>query len=97
MFNWFDTKLVESFGISLADFVIESVMIESGKQLKNGVQLREKTLNVVARRVTEFSQANPLNLYKKAKFATAFKWRMQEAELDEAFIDALTKVVMLRL
>lgn len=97
MFKWFDASIAKEFGESLARFAIERIPKEANKDDKVFVKKTEKVLGQLAQQVVKFKQGNDLNYYKKAQLGNAFKWTLRDAGFSEAYIDELTRWLMVRI
>ncbi|WP_136419774.1 hypothetical protein [Herbaspirillum sp. ST 5-3] len=97
MFSWFDAKDAEKFGTSLADFFIERIPSESLQKKSVSLAKQKDVLNKLVYKVQLYGTEHKLNIYKKAKLGNAFKWKMREAHYDPAFIDEVTKMLMVKM
>ncbi len=95
--NWFDASEAEKFGQSLAQLFIAKipVVIEPGK--KGSIADQFKVVEQAHTQIEQFKQNNKLNIYKKAKLGSAFKFELMAAGYKPEFIDQLTKGVLLKL
>jgi len=94
MFSWFDASEAQQFGTTLADFFIERIPAEdSGKKEKSAAK-KQEVINKMLLQIEIFKVNHKLNIYKKAKLANAFKWRLLDAKYPSDFIDELTKIVL---
>lgn len=95
--SWFDATKAEAFGQNLAKFIIERIPAtpeaKRGKSVEKQLEVADK-LNL---KIDQFKQNCKLNIYKKAKLGSAFKFEMQAAGYKPEFIDQITKSIMLRL
>ena len=94
---WFDAKEAEKFGQSLAQLFIAKipVVIEPGK--KTSIAEQFKVVDQAHAQIEKFKQDNKLNIYKKAKLGSAFKYELMAAGYKPEFINELTKGVLLKL
>ncbi|MFZ6691131.1 hypothetical protein [Undibacterium sp. SXout20W] len=97
MFTWFDASAAKSFGISLADFIIDKMPQEQTQKKNKLMHKRKEVLVKVLAQVDTFAQTNKLNIYKKAQLGNALKWRLIEASFDREFADEITNMIMTRL
>lgn len=96
MISWFDAREHQRFGEELAAYVMEKMPLEPPAK---GVRKRPKKPQEVLRKmlgqITEFSARHRANVYQRAKFGNAFKWKLIEAGYDNAFADELTKELLI--
>lgn len=97
IFNWFDTTEATRFGESLAEFFAQRVPLDgkAGKPHKADKKLQEiypKLFSQCAR----FKQEHKLNMFKRAKLANSFKWKLLDLGYAPEFVDSLTKELLLR-
>lgn len=95
--NWFDAREAEKFGQSLAQFVIERIP-HSTEQKKN--KSLAKQLEVVDKlylQIDQFKAQHKLNVYKKAKLGSAFKFGLMNAGYDTTFVNQMTKGLLQKL
>ncbi len=95
--SWFDAREAEKFGQALAQLFIARipVVIEPGK--KTSIADQFKVVEQAHTQIEQFKQNNKLNIYKKAKLGSAFKFELMAAGYKPEFIDQLTKGVLLKL
>jgi len=55
----------------------------------------EVTMRKLVQRVSAFEARKDANLYQKAKFANAFKWKLKEGGYDDGFADELAKELVM--
>ena len=96
MFKWFYAKEHQEFGKVLAKFIVENLLTDSNGRRKKK-QAPAEILKKALRQVGEFNAKHDSNMYKKAKFGNAFKWRLLELDVDEEFADELTKELLFRM
>lgn len=96
MFNWFDARDAEEFGISLADFFMKRIPLEAPNKKNKTMEKKQEVINTMFSQIQLFKKKHQLNIYKKAKLGNAFKWKLLEANYDPALVDELTKVMMLK-
>lgn len=95
--RWFDASGAEKFGQSLAQFFIQRIPV-SAEEKKN--KTMAKQLEVVDKmylQIEQFKFNNKLNVYKKAKLGSAFKFELINAGYPSEFVDQLTKGLMQKL
>jgi hypothetical protein len=96
-FKWLDSSEAEKFGQALAQIFIAKipVVIEPGK--KNSIAEQFKAVEQANAQIDQFKQHNKLNIYKKAKLGSAFKYELMAAGYKPEFVDQMTKGVLLKL
>lgn len=95
--SWFDATQAKAFGVSLARYFIEKMPLESTDKQGRHAARTQQTLAKMQQQVEAFRQQHKPNLYKKARLGNAFKWTLGEAGYDSAYVDELTRWLMLRL
>jgi hypothetical protein len=95
MFSWLDASEAQKFGTTLADFIIERIPTDgSGKKEKSAAKQQE-VVNKMLLQIEIFKANHKLNMYKKAKLANAFKWKLLDAKFETETVDELTKTVLI--
>ena len=101
LFNWLNTREATEVGSALADdFVLQSASASpSSKEAKPGTKDRElqKFLQRFLQRVDRDARPLELNVFKRAKLANSFKWRLLEKGVEREIVDELTQALVLRL
>ena len=102
IFKWFDAGEAAEVGTALADdFVLQSFAGPSGE--RHGVKRVARTeglpkaLQKFLQRVDRDARALRLNVFKRAKLANSFKWRLLEKGVEPQLVDELTQALVLRL
>ena len=90
VFDWFKARDVTEFGVTLADFLAERIPSKSPKKAP-------EALAKLFAQVERFKESHKLNMYKKAKLANAFKWRLIDHGYTDEFIEEMTKELLLYL
>lgn len=94
MFSWFDASEAQQFGNTLAEFLIERIPAEdSGKKDKSAPK-KQEVINKMLLQIQIFKVSHKLNIYKKAKLANSFKWKLLDAKYEPDFVDELTKMLL---
>ena len=91
VFSWLDTKEVDAFADSVVKELLErfppaGVDLSSRKSVERVLRNVDKLLA----RVTEFTRARRLNVYKKARFGNRVKWALKEANYPPQFVEIMT-------
>ncbi len=95
--KWFDASEAEKFGRSLAQLFISKIPAtpEDAKNKAVGKQL--ETVDQMYLQIEQFKTGNRLNIYKKAKLGSAFKYELIAAGYKPELVDQVTKGVLLKL
>ena len=94
----FDTKELEEFATSLATDLGRRFPPASEARTDPGVQHQIKViLEGLTVRAVRYHELHKLGVYKKAKLANVFKWKLSELGYSEAFVERATKQVVTRL
>lgn len=97
VFSWFDASEAKEFGTSLAHFYIERVPSgDSGGKAVPIAKKQHEVINKMFQQMERFKLDHKLNIYKKAQLGNAFKWALKDAGYNPAFVDQLTKNLMMR-
>ena len=97
-FNWFDAQKAVEGGQSLARFFAERISVEAGKNGKKSLPKKQmETIEKMFAQAQRFSKEHKLNVYKKAKLGSAFKWQLKELGYPDELINELTKEILLHL
>lgn len=92
LLKWFDAREAAEFGATMADFFAERVPpqpISAGdkKPLRKSAEVIAK-LQVQAKR---FGTENRLNVFKKAKLANTFQWKLIGLGYDKDVVREISK------
>jgi tetratricopeptide (TPR) repeat protein len=99
MLNWLNSRDATQAGVALADdFVLQTAGASSGAPQKGpaGKQL-EKFMQRFLQGVDRAARPLQLNVFKRAKLANSFKWRLLEKGVEKEIVDELTQALVLRL
>lgn len=98
LFNWFDAKEAERFGVELGKFYLEqSISTAAKKDNTKAINKRKRTLDQIAQRLSEFKSREKLNIYKKGKLSKAFGGILSDAALDSVQMDEIMRWLLMRL
>ena len=88
---WFNTKEVDAVADRLVHDLKSRVPpgAEAATDKKQSARLDKAYVQVFGH-AAEFAQAQPLNVYKKARLANRFKWALLEAGYAQEFVDDMT-------
>src|SRR5262249_32859221 len=100
LFNWFSAGEATEIGVSLADdFVLQAGSSARTKSKGAATQGRDlaQFLQKFLQRVDRDARPLKLNLFKRAKLANSFKWRLLEKGVEREIADELTSALVTRL
>ena len=103
MLKWLDAREATEIGTALADgFVLDNTAASGSARRKEQGSARapaelQKFLQKFLQRVDREARPLRLNLFKRAKLANSFKWRLLEKGIEKQLVDELTQALVLRL
>src|ERR1700728_1956796 len=102
MLKWFSAREATEAGTALADdFVLQSASGSASRQQGGGAGAPgrdlQKFMQKFLLRVDRDARPLQLNLFKRAKLANSFKWRLLEKGVDKDLVEELTQALVLRL
>lgn len=100
LLNWFDARRAAEIGISLADQFAsrdESAPGEVSHKPKLPVRRPADALRAFLQQAEREVRAVPLNFYKKAKLANAFRWRLMERGVTSGTAAEVTRTLVMHL
>lgn len=103
IFKWFNAREATEVGTALADdFALQTALAPTGaRPMETEPAARAKELRRFLQRFQQRldGEARPLrlNVFKRAKLANAFKWRLLEKGVDRETVDELTRMLVLSL
>jgi hypothetical protein len=90
-----DTSELEQFAGALADDLTRRFPPASEARTDPGAQHQIKViLEGLAARAVRYHEQNKLGVYKKAKLANVFRWKLTEAGYSKPFVERATKEVV---
>ena len=94
MIAWLDAGEHQRLGETLAAIVVEKMprVAAAKRSRKNSPH---ELVRKLIQQIDEFRAKHPSNVYKKAKFGNAFKWKLREAGFDAEFADELTNELLI--
>jgi len=98
LLDWLDARDATRVGTALADdFVLQKAA--SSRVPRPGASSAQlhRLLQKFLQRVDREARALELNLFKRAKLANSFKWRLLEKGVEQEIADELTQALVLRL
>ena len=103
LFKWLDAREATAAGVALADdFDLQSAATLPRKRASEAEQRPrepelQKFLQRFLTRVDQAARPLKLNVFKRAKLANSFKWRLLEKGVEQELVDELTQALVLRL
>ena len=98
IFGWFDTRAATAAGTSLAEFLAQSIVPGSSVAAKRKSEKKQhEAVPKLFAQADRLRHELELNVFKKARLANAFKWKLLDLGFEEDFVDQLTKELLLRL
>jgi hypothetical protein len=96
-FNWFNTRIAVEMGGSLADQFLTAVEKSGSKRKPNKGPDLNKAVEALLVQVDREVRPLRLGIFRRAKLANKFKWRLLDKGLDRDLVDELTRMLLLRL
>ncbi len=94
----FDTRELEEFATALAADLGRRFPPASEARTDPGVQHQIKViLEGLTVRAIRYHEQHKLGVYKKAKLANIFKWKLKELGYSDTFVELATKQIVTRL
>lgn len=98
LFGLLDTRDIEAFAESLAGDLGRRFPPSSEARTDTGAQHQLKVImEGLSARAVRFHEQHKLGVYKKAKLANAFKWKLSELGYTKPFVEKATKEIATRL
>lgn len=98
LFSWFDAREAKKFGCSLAELLIQRLVLEGPSQNNRlSGKKHDAMLHTMLQRITSFKRDHKMNTYKKAQVGNAFKWALKDKGYDPEYVDHLTNWLMLKI
>jgi tetratricopeptide (TPR) repeat protein len=103
LLKWLNAREATDVGTALADdYILEANRGSAGSRRKGGnphgqLQEAQKFLNKFLQGVDRDARPLKLNLFKRAKLANSFKWRLLEKGVEAQVADELTRALVMRL
>ena len=93
----FNTKIAAEVGTKLADHVLKA-RAEKGRKSRNGQSSPQDALvQSFLAQVDRDARPLRLGIFRRAKLANTFRWRLLESGVDGAVADDLTKLMLVQL
>ncbi len=98
MLSWLRAREATDAGIALADdFVVQTAGASSGAHPKAAGNQLHRLMERFLQRVDREARPLKLNVFKRAKLANSFKWRLLEKGVEREIVDELTQALVVRL
>lgn len=97
IFSWFDAKAAKAQGTQLAQAFAARVPADSKADPRKFESRAKSAIAQMQRDAAAFAAGHPLNGYKKAQLANAFKWALKDAGYTDDYVDKLTDLLLLQL
>ena len=98
IFGFFDTRELEAFATGLAEDLGRRFPPASEARTDPGAKHQIKViLEGLTARAVRYHDQHKLGIYKKAKLANVFKWKLSELGYSADFVDQATKELATRL
>jgi hypothetical protein len=96
--RFLDTQELESFATELATDLTRRFPPSSEARTDVGAKHQLKIiLDGLGARALRFHDQHKLGLYKKAKLANVFRWKLAEAGYSKDFVESATKSIVTRI
>ena len=93
----FNTRIAAEVGNKLADHFLEMTAARARKGRKAESSAQDAVVLSFLAQVDRDAQPLRLGIFRRAKLANTFKWRLLESGVDRALADHLTQLLLLRL
>jgi hypothetical protein len=96
---WLDrlnSRIAADLGNSLADHFMAAATSMDDRRASRSAQ-RSKVIQSLLARVDSEARPLRLGLFRRAKLANSFKWRLLDGGFDPKLVDELTRMLLLRL
>jgi hypothetical protein len=98
LLKWFNAHEAVEVGNALADQFIPQTASAPAKGPKTAKPGREDAvLREFLQRIDRDARPLQLNIYKRAKLANTFKWKLLQNGVEPVLVDELTRMLLLRL
>jgi len=98
LFGLFDTKDLEEFSIKLAEDLGRRFPPASEARTDTGAVHQVKViLEGLAARAVRYHEEHKLGVYRKAKLANVFKWKLTELGYSKPFVERATREIATKL
>jgi hypothetical protein len=97
VFNWFNSKVAVDAGGSLAEQFLAAVAKSNAKRNPSKAPDNAKAIEAFLAQVDRDVRPLRLGVFRRAKLANTFKWRLLDKGVDRNLADELTRMLLLRL
>jgi hypothetical protein len=99
LLKWFNAREAVQVGDRLADqFVPQTATAPTAKRGKKGRSGEpDAELQIFFQRIDRDARPLRLNIYKRAKLANTFKWKLIQNGMEPDVVNELTRLLLLRL
>jgi formiminotetrahydrofolate cyclodeaminase len=84
--KWLNASEVVSFAEEIVGEIEKLFPLDERQARPRNAQKEQKRLNSLLARVRAYALKTPLNIYKKARFLNAVKWKLRDAGHDHVFV-----------
>ena len=100
--DWFSSRIAVKVGSSLAEHFLAATAATKGRRsssrsAERGSADRANAIQSFLARVDSDARPLRLGMFRKAKLANSFKWRLLDGGTDPALVDEMTRMLLLRL
>jgi hypothetical protein len=95
--NWFNTRIATETGTSLADQFLEAAAKANAKRNPKKAPDQAKAIEAFLAQVDRDVRPLRFGMFRRAKLANTFKWKLLDNGVDRDFADELTRMLLLRL
>jgi hypothetical protein len=96
-FNWFNSKVAVEMGGSLADQFLAAVAKANSSRNPKKTPDHAKAIEALMIHVDRDVRPLRLGIFRRAKLANTFKWRLLDQGVDRGVADELTRMLLLKL
>jgi tetratricopeptide (TPR) repeat protein len=97
LLGWLDAREATNVGVTLADQFTSRALSSSSSKVPLAKRKQTDALREFLQKAERTVQTLPLNFYKKAKLANAFKWRLLEKGVEKALANEVTHTLVMHL
>ncbi len=97
LLDWLNAREATELGRSLADYFVRQTGLAPNAHGQKAKASDQKATQAFLARVDREARPLQLNLFKRAKLANSFKWKLLENGIEQSKIDELTQMLLLRL
>lgn len=95
LFKWFDAREAGKFGVTLAEFFAQRVPPQAFPSTdKKALKKSAETVVKMQDQIRRFRAEHDLNMFKKAKLANEFQWKLFSLGYDKKRVEELARELM---